>query len=288
MTRFNLYAIMLLALALLLSAPRATQAAQSYDNCTGTITSLPAVISTQGTWCLKADVATAITSGNAITVNTNNVTIDCNDFKIGGLAAGLGTTARGIVSTNHLNTTVRRCNIRGFFYGLYFSGASGGGHAVEDNRFDNNTYIGIDVEGDGSVIRRNRVFDTGASTQNNSAYGVVSVYSVDVLDNTISGVTATTGFNGSAFGIVTSSNADGRIIGNGVHGLLKDGSGASEAIDNTSSGRLSLRENDMVGAGSGTGLACSSANGSARDNVISGFITAISTCTDSGGNSILP
>src|SRR5207342_2748301 len=116
MTRFYSCGLMLWLLALLLS-PGLAKAAESYDNCSGTIVSLPATISTQGTWCLKQDLATAITSGAAITINTNNVTIDCNNFKLGGLAAGLGTSAVGIYASGRQNTKVRHCNIRGFFNG---------------------------------------------------------------------------------------------------------------------------------------------------------------------------
>ena len=60
-------------------SPVATSAyaAQSYDSCAGFIDSLPATITTQGTWCLRGDLATSVTSGNAITIATNNVTIDC-------------------------------------------------------------------------------------------------------------------------------------------------------------------------------------------------------------------
>ena len=93
MTRIRAVPLSFLVLLLFLCGPRAAHAAQSYDNCTGFITSVPAVISTQGTWCLKQDLATAIASGNAISVNANNVTLDCNDFKLGGLAAGAGTVA---------------------------------------------------------------------------------------------------------------------------------------------------------------------------------------------------
>src|SRR4029079_11229258 len=125
-------------------------AAQSYDNCTGYITVLPAIISTQGTWCLKQDLATANATGAAITINTNNVTIDCNNFKLGGLAAGLGTTAIGIHAAARINATARHCNIRGFLGCIYFSGITGGGHAIEDNRFDGNTYVAAQIEGDGS------------------------------------------------------------------------------------------------------------------------------------------
>src|SRR5690242_4309124 len=101
----------LLFLAGALLVPAAAAAAESYDNCSNTISSLPAVIATQGTWCLKGDLSTAITSGTAITINTNNVTIDCNNFKLGGLAAGAGTSTYGIFASNRLNATVRHCNV---------------------------------------------------------------------------------------------------------------------------------------------------------------------------------
>jgi hypothetical protein len=282
---------LLLILALCSLAPRSTEAAQSYDNCTGTIAALPAVISTQGTWCFTKDLNTAITSGNAITINTNNVTIDCNDFKLGGLVAGAGTTTIGMYSTDRLNTTVRHCNIRGFLRGIYFqSSGSGGGHAIEDNRFDNNTWVGMQIEGDGSVVRRNRVFDTGGSTGNADAYGIVTVDSVDVLDNTVSGVVARSGGNGSVAGIITNSNVGARISGNGVHGVVKDGTGTTKGILNISSDHLAIRDNDVVGDGSATsvGLSCATATSGARDNFISAFNTALSTCADSGGNTVIP
>jgi hypothetical protein len=279
----------MILLLFLLVAPRFASAAESYDNCTGFISSLPATIGTQGTWCLKHDLATTITSGNAITVNTNNVTIDCNDFKLGGLAAGAGTLTNGIVAAASFNTIVRHCNIRGFYVGIYLSGG-GGGHLVEDNRFDGNTAYGLSVGGDGSVIRRNRVFDTGDSTANSDAFGIDATGSVDVVDNTITGVVARSGGNGSATGIHTDQNPGGRIVGNGVNGLVKDGTGLIKAINNTNSGRIAMHHNDVVGDGStgSVGLGCASSNDSAHDNTISGFAAAISGCSDDGNNTIVP
>ena len=289
MTRFTLGSLVLITLALLFGAPRAAHAAESYDNCTGFITSLPATISTQGTWCLKQDVATAITSGVAITIATNNVTIDCNDFKVGGLAAGAGTLTNGIAATARFNATVRHCNIRGFYFGISFDGA-GGGHVVEDNRFDGNTGYGIYVVGDGSVVRRNRVFDTGDSTGFVDAYGIYVYDSVDVLNNTVSGVIAHAGGAGNATGIYTEQNLSGRIIGNGVSGLVKDGVGITRGIYNYFSGHAVLRNNDVVGDGGvgSIGLRCTDSNAGARDNVIGSFASAFSSCTDSGGNTVIP
>ena len=120
--------------------------AETYQTCTGFIDSLPATISTQGTWCLRKDVSTGMTSGAAITIAANNVTIDCNHFKLGGLAAGSATTATGIqASSTRQNVAIRQCNIRGFRFGVMLDG--GAGHLIEDNAFDGNTTFGMYVAG---------------------------------------------------------------------------------------------------------------------------------------------
>jgi hypothetical protein len=266
--------------------PITVHAAQSYDNCTGFITSLPATITTQGTWCLNADLTTAITSGNAITVAANNVTIDCNDFKLGGLAAGAATQTNGIFAYSRDNLTIRRCNIRGFFYGTYL--VNGSGHLIEDNRFDSNTNTGIDVESNRSIIRRNLVIATGGVSSSLLPYGIYSQGSVDVLDNTVNGVTASAP-NDSAYGIYTFNNTDGSISGNRVRGLVKTGTGLAYGIYNFGSGRITMRNNEVVGDGSAgsVGVYCDSPQGRVTGNVIGGFATAINLCSGTN-NEIVP
>jgi len=261
---------------------------------------LPAVITTQGTWCLKQDVNTAITTGNAITIATNNVILDCNDFKIGGLAAGVATEAYGIAAGNRLNITVRHCNIRGFFIGTGLWGKFSSGNTVEDNRFDNNTYIGLQIAGDGSTARRNRVLDTGGSTVASTTGGAVGIYSqyyADVLDNTVSGVAATSGTDGDVAGIsvqfsdvTLGSSVGSSIDGNRVRGLSPAGTGTAGGIISFQTQRLVLRNNDLVGdssAGSATGIACYASDSHAKENVINGFATGIFACSDDG-NVIAP
>jgi hypothetical protein len=270
--------------------PTSAHAAQSYDNCTGFITSLPATITTQGTWCLKADLTTAITSGQAINVAANNVTIDCNDFKLGGLAAGAATQTTGIYAYGFDNLTIRRCNIRGFYEGTYT--LNGSGHLVEDNRFDSNTAYGVFVQSNRSIIRRNLVIATGGSSSAGTSYGIYSTGSVDVLDNTVNGVTAT-GTNNDAFGIYTYNNPDGSISGNRVRGVVKTGTGVAWGIYNNihspGSGRITMRNNDVVGDGSAgsIGLYCTTAQGRATGNVVGGFVTAIQNCSGTN-NEIVP
>ena len=266
------------------------RAAQDYDGCTNVITALPATIGTQGTWCLQQDLATSITTGNAITVNTNNVTIDCNGYKLGGLGAGAGTETMGISAVNRRNLTIRNCHVRGFYIGAYLYGATGGGHVLENNHFEANLLTGIDVAGSGSLVRSNRVTDTGGSTLVNGAYGIHTQYSVDVVDNMVGGVVARAGGNGNATGILTSTSGNGSVVGNRISGLAKDGTGKTYGIYNTAAGRLVLKSNSVFGDGStaSIGLRCDVATGRARGNIVRDFATGISVCGDALGNDVSP
>jgi nitrous oxidase accessory protein NosD len=281
-------AILLLVSLTVAGATDVARAAESYDNCTGYINSLPAVISTGGIWCLKHDLNTAIADGDAIHINgTNDVTIDCNNFKIGGLAAGIGTNATGIWAANLANFKVRHCNIRGFASGMYLQFATRA--VIEDNRFDNNTAVAIGISSDGtsSVVRRNQVFNTGGSTTNPDAIGILGAGSTDILDNTVTGVRATAGGGGNAIGI-WSDQGDASVDGNRVRNVRKDGSGLAYAIRGTGYGRVIVRRNDLVANSSGTGITCTDATSLAVDNAIIGFSTGITACTDAGGNVIAP
>jgi hypothetical protein len=286
MNRFNAGTFLLLATALLFTLPNAARAAESYDNCTGFISTLPAVITTQGTWCLKQDLTTGISSGNAITINTDHVTIDCNDFKLGGLAAGLATQAYGIYADTRVGETVRHCNVRGFRAGILMvnTGGTGGRHLIEDNLLGGNTRIGVSIAGNGTVVRRNRVFDTGGSTVVASAIGIITNDSADIVDNLVSNVTATAGGNGFAEGIYTYNGTAGSISRNRIRGVVADGTGIATGIVNVSNGRLFIRNNDLVGNGiaGSVGLSCDNSSTRTKGNVISAFATGISTCANDG------
>lgn len=271
-------------LALLAAAP-AAHAAQSYDNCTGFITSLPVTINTQGTWCMRTDLSSALTSGGVITVATNNVTLDCNHFKLGGLPAGPSSSAYGVLAVNRSNITVRNCTIRGFGVGVFLTGTQGG-HLVEDNRADANLFIGLAVSGDGSIIRRNQVVDTGGSS---TPRGLYAEHSVDLLDNIVSNVAADPATNYDAWGIYTIDNLSGRVVGNAVRGVAAAGTGTSRGMQHLGAGRLVIRNNDVVGTGGGAGVACDSTLPHAKDNLILGFGagSGLIYCSDDG-NTVSP
>lgn len=164
-----LYAVVALIAALAIS--QGTAEAET-TNCTA-ITTLPYTITAQGVYCLTGNLDTSITSGNAITINASDVTIDLNGYRLSGFGAGAGT---GIYAYQRKNITIRNGSIRRFLRGIYLNDASpyttSSGHLVEDIRADGNTYLGIWVIGTGNIIRNNQVVNTGGSTVYISATGI--------------------------------------------------------------------------------------------------------------------
>ncbi len=180
-----------MTLIALTTALMATPAKAETTECT-VIDSIPFTITVQGIYCQKGNLSSSLTSGDMITVATNNVTIDMNGFKLGGLGAGAGTTANGIVAINRRNITIRNGSIRGFFRGIFLEGgaANSSGHLLEDLRLDGNRVIGARVEGTGNIIRNNLVVNTGPSDISTSAFGLFINLSNDsvVEGNVISSV----------------------------------------------------------------------------------------------------
>ena len=158
-------------------------------NCTP-ITSLPATIDTQGLYCLTGNLSTSQTAGTAITITANNVTLDLNGWKVGGQGAGTGTLAYGIYSSA-VNVTIKNGIVRGFYVGIELDGR---GSVVQDMLADQNTRVGILVEGDGAVVEHNQVVDTGGSTSsaNVNAYAIYAGgIGSTVSNNMVSGLIAT-------------------------------------------------------------------------------------------------
>jgi parallel beta-helix repeat protein len=279
--------LLLSAIALAgLSLPAApAHAAESYDACTGFVTTAPFAISTPGVWCLNKNLAMGAASGSAIIINASNVVLDCNDYKVDGIAAGAATAAYGITASNRMNVTVRNCNVLGFQQGIRLAG-TGGGHVVEDNRVDASTYVGILTSGDGNTLRRNQVINIGGSTTKLVAYGISATGVTDVLDNTVAGVTATAGTESNAFGIFTSNDAGGSVNGNRIRDVVRAGTKAAYGIYNVGAVRMVLRNNDVAGDGSSSsvGIRCGGTGNRVRNSTISGFATALSGCGDATGN----
>ena len=263
-----------------LAWPSSARGAEGYDNCSGFIDALPATIGSQGVWCLRKNLSTSIASGPAINVLTNNVTIDCNNFKVGGLGAGPETVASGVRSEGRQNITIRHCNIRGFGSGIVLSG--GGGHFVEDNTIDNSTLVGINVVGEGAMVRHNQVRDIGgASTTAGPIFGISVGGAVDVIDNAVNGVASNpAAIDANVYGIHVTGAGDGSINANRVRALAPVGAGIAVAIWIEGNGRTTIRENHLMGAADTGSVAilCGGGRNTARGNIMGGFLTGVSGC----------
>jgi hypothetical protein len=272
--------VRLLSLALLAGVCAAqAHAAESYDNCLGYVDALPATISTQGVWCLRADQATAITAGNAIEIAANNVTLDCNGYKLGGLGAGAGTNASGIyAAAGRLNATVRNCNVRGFRFGIQFLGD---GHRIEANRIDGNTEFGIVTVGDGNQVLDNLVYGTGGRPGEVSAYAIWATgQSARVIGNDIEGVDpGGVGGDKVSYGIYAENSL---VADNRITGLVVGGAGAARGIilygRSVTRGNLLLQFDPVAGT---TGI-WGNADSACHGDSIKGYATAFTLCQNAG------
>jgi len=267
--------------------PSSARAAESLEGCAGFIDSLPAIITTQGVWCLRHDLSTAMSSGNAISVNTNNVTIDCNGFKVGGLAAGEASTAIGIHAFDRLNATVRNCALRGFYNGIELVGDAGGGHLVEHNRLDQNLVRGIHIEGENNLVRDNRVFDTGGSVSSTTAWGMGG--SADFIGNTVSGGFVASEATQFVYGILLTGPGSARdnIVRGLLHSEAATGNATGIRVGSLGSG-VTIQHNHVTAAEpafDGYGIWGNTVDSAiCSGNIVSGFTGGIGGCHDGGGN----
>ena len=247
-----------LASTTLMAAAAPADAASSYDGCTGFITTLPATLTTQGVWCFQSDLATSQASGPAITIAANNITVDCNGFKLGGLAAGIGTTAVGIYADGRSNSTVRDCNIRGFYAGVQLGDENSSGHRVEGNRFEANTGLGVIVQSSGGLIRDNVLIDTGGTPITTFPYivAIVAVDGVDVIGNQVAGVAAVEAAPNAA-AIVLGAPVGVVAAGNRVSGLVSAIGGIPVGLAVEVGGTADIRDNSFVNAMPGISVYCS-------------------------------
>jgi len=286
-----------LTLAVLAGAASRASAASSYDSCVGFIDVVPTVISTPGRWCLRQNLITAAANVFAIVIATNNVTIDCNGFRLSNLPAGIGTGSRGIVSFQaDALVTVRNCTIEGFAYGIYIAtNPPGTGYVIENNRFSQNRWYGVRLAGVGSVVRGNIVTNTGRLPNADSATGIHAAGRVDVIDNIVDGVFGDDhAANFFPIGIYAGDDAfipvlaaGVQVSGNRVRNLIQIGGGRAAGISVNGTNN-SVRDNLIVQPAQtlGWGVICADGDGRVRDNVIKSYETAIALgiCIDDGGN----
>jgi hypothetical protein len=217
--------VMPFALLACLALP-ATAPADETLLCRRYITAVPFTILIPGHYCFAEDVRTSISTGNAITIAADDVLLDLNGFTLDGTAAGPGTQANGIVTSDRRDITVRNGNVRGFFNGLQlgFGGARVAAITVERMRADRNV-VGILVNGlgGGHVVRDNVVTNSGSSTDPDARNGggIAVRGGGDIINNV---VTHTVGDDPVAIGLSggLQTVVNNRVADSGKIGIVCD------------------------------------------------------------------
>jgi nitrous oxidase accessory protein NosD len=251
------------------------------------ITSLPNTITAPGVYCLKSDFTPAITTGNAVEIQADNVVIDLNGYTLDGRAAGIGTAAVGIYAYQRKNITIRHGTVRGFERGIVLNDnppfTTSQGHLIEDIRADMNTHMGLAAAGRGNIIRNNQVVNTGGSTNNVNTFGIVAFGpGWRLLNNdTIETKEELSGF---AYGIYL-NNSEGSVVENNRVGNSSTGPGTSYGIYMTLSTDVLVSNNRVTTTDNG--VYYDSYTGKYRDNLTSGVTHPFFGGTgviDAGGN----
>lgn len=200
-------------------------------SCTA-ITYLPYVISNEGVYCFTGNLETSMTSGEAITIEVDDVTIDLNGWMLDGSSAGVDSETRGVFAYMRKNITIKNGTIRGFFAGVilqdYAPTEVSVGHIVEDMRIENSYFLGMYIMGNDIVARQNQVFVVGSS--HSYASGIIlNGPRCQAIDNYISGISAS-GSAGLARAISISC-FDGAIVkDNHLNDIHFTGSGQAYAV----------------------------------------------------------
>jgi Right handed beta helix region len=241
---------------------------------------LPYVITEQGSYCLVRNLSTAITSGAAISIETDYVTLDLRGLKVGGGAAGPSSLAVGVRAVDRRNVTVANGNIRGFWKGVLLDDTSpdqttAQAYRVEGIRADENIDAGIEVRGRASVVRGNQVVATTGTDGGDTAGIRVAGPLSRVRDNEVSDTASAA----TAYGVLVASSPGSVVERNrvsGAAGAVTTGVGVQGSTD------ALVMANRVLGAAEGVHFSGSS--GKYRDNVTAGVVTPYVGGTDAGNN----
>jgi hypothetical protein len=255
------------------------------------ITAVPHVVREPGVYCLDRDLVMDDGQGSgtvAIYIDADHVVLDFNGYSLRRLPVNMGwTTSTGVFAHQRSHITIRNGTIRNFSVGIYLqeissSGPYDQGHVVEGMNVDGSSYIGMWVNGAGSVVRRNRVLGTGGTewvqgADNNAGIRVGGVRA-QVTDNEVTETRGGANGPGHAIhvdgvGAVVEGNRVGNAARTGVPAFGITLLGADHLVVGN---RLAVLDNGVY-FGSG-------ASGKYRDNLTVAVTTPYQGGTDVGNN----
>jgi len=176
------------------------------------VTELPAYILEPGRYCLDRDLQWN-ESGAAISIVASDVQLDLMGYRLEATRTG-DPTVRGVDGLGD-RIEVGGGVIDGFFWGAVIYGQQA---VLQDLEVVRSGYAGLIAHGDGALIRRNRVIDTGRSSGYPEACPDCTIplgisgegRDLVIADNVVAGITPVL----EGVGISTSDTPGGRVVGN--------------------------------------------------------------------------
>ncbi len=128
------------------------------------ISSLPTTITASGDYCLASTMQVSLSSGAAITIAANEVTIDFNENAIVNAPSAYTAAAVGVLAEGRGNVTLKNGTLRGFRTGIRVTTSAAGLSVIpviENMRIDRSYSVGIELSALGPVVRNCQVINTG-------------------------------------------------------------------------------------------------------------------------------
>lgn len=186
---------------------------------------LPYAISQSGEYYLSGNLTWSGTSGAALMILADQVTIDLMGHSLTS-TAGNTNFAYGITATGRRDVAVRNGSVTGFLFGIRLDGP-GEAYVVEGVRM-RALYIGIWVSGRGSIVRGNQLLGTGGSRAGSAYTRPIAIKAAGpgtvVARNTIADVTVPAWYAGAeAVGIHATGMPGGLIEHNVLTNSSREG-----------------------------------------------------------------
>ena len=295
------YVLLVLAALLVWASPPARADTQA---CT-VLDTLPATITVPGRYCLEQNFVQAFEFGDAITINADDVVLDCNDHQI--RATSSASNATGISTSNaRRNVEVRNCQLDNFYVGMVFTGGVAEPGAV-GNRIIGNTIlrtrqVAMYVIGSANLVEGNRIALSSGNV-NGVVYGIY-MYSPAaqgvgnvIRGNHISDIKPTPPGDGNTVEAITFFNVrNTEVSGNVISGMYANtnwgtyGIKGSQTSHNTITGNVVLSPPPLAAPLDGgfyvgilmSGTAEEQATNVCTDNVVGHFNTNVNCGTEVG------
>lgn len=210
----------MLAAAALLASP-----AVAYAEDCNALPGVPVTISVPGKYCLASDYTINSTTARAITIASNDVTLDCRGHTLKNASTNNAGTSVGISLNSRSNVVIKNCRVLGGFQiGIDATQAQNLPNKnfnllIQDNLITGAFWNGIRVQGSGIEISGNRLTDIG---------GQLNQYSIGirVAGSTAASQTKVHIVRGNTVGNVYSPYS-------AAYAIFSDGSNESLFLDNT-------------------------------------------------------